>query len=139
MAYVPSLPSTGQPIDTSYVYEIVQSLISINSELSNDGNSTIDNGSGISSLVKTNNINIVAKTVSVKLPEIVGPGQSTTIEFGTNTFTKNPIVIANLFGSDKAQLILTISNVTTSSFTLLPYCLVKGSANYKINFIAIGV
>jgi len=145
MAYVPSLPSTGQPIDTSYVYEIVQSLISINNELSNDGNSTINNGSGTSSLVKTSNINIVAQTVSdITLPTTAGAVLSGNIAFESNTFAKTPIVIANLVGtslkiSGNAQLFLTVTSVTTSGFSWSAYCSVKGSAGYSISFIAIGV
>jgi len=145
MAYIPSLPSTGQPIDTSYVYDIVQSIISINNELSSDGNSTINNGSGTSSLVRTSNISIVAQTVSgLTLPTIVGEVKRGDVSFESNTFTKTPIVIANLVSpnlsvSGNAQIFLTVTTVTTSGFSWVAYCSVKGSANYNISFIAIGV
>ena len=145
MAYVPSLPSTGQPIDTSYVYDIVQSLISINNELSTDGNSTINNNSGTSSLVRTSNINIVAQTISdsrlVSSSITTGTPFVGVVNFENNSFNKSPIVIANLVAFDKstAQLFLTVTKVTTSSFSWSAYCSVKGSASYNISFIAIGV
>ena len=148
MASVPSLPSTGQPIDTQYIYDIVSSLISINTELSTSGNSYVDNGTS-SSVAKTGNLKITARTVS-NLPISngktynVGNTDGTTIAFDNGlSFTKAPVVVANLIATQvkpgSAQFLLTISSVTQSGFNFNVYCTSKGPANYNISFIAIGV
>ena len=149
MASVPSLPSTGQPIDTSYVYSIVQSLISINNEISTQGHSTINNGNDSSKFVNTSDITVVAQTTSPgelngKQSPAVGKSFTGTETFDNNTFKQTPIVIANLLAnkgvnSSSAKLILTITSVTTNSFKWDAYVVAEGTANYSINFIAIGV
>jgi hypothetical protein len=148
MATVPSLPSTGQPIDTQYIYDIVSSLISINTELSTSGNSYVDNGT-TSTIAKTGNLKITAKTVSnlrISNGKVynVGDTDGTTISFDSGlVFTKAPVVIANLVSTQvkpgTGQFILTISSITQSGFNWNVYCTSKGPANYNISFIAIGV
>lgn len=148
MASVPTLPSTGQPIDTQYIYDIVSSLISINTELATTGNSYVDNGT-TASTSKTGNLKFASKTVS-NLPISngkiynVGDTSGTTISFDNGSvFTKPPIVVANLVATDVkpgiGQFILTISSITTAGFNWNVYCTVKGPANYNLSFIAIGV
>ena len=148
MAKVPSLPNPGQPIDTSYVYGIVESLISINNELASNGYSYIDNGgANSSSNVRTGNVVFSSRTMTdldisngkaCKVGDIFG----TQINFNNSSaFSKIPVVTASLVdtGSSSAQFILTISSITTGGFKYKAYCVVAGTANYNLNFTAIGV
>ena len=147
MIKVPSLPSTGQPIDTQYIYSIVESLITINSELASSGNSYINNNT-ISSTVKTANLKIAGKTfigagISDNTTLKVGDTKSGTVSFDTTSFTSTPVVVTSLVSTTSqtgaAQIILTISAVSTSGFNWNAYCTVAGKSNYNINYIAIGV
>lgn len=147
MAQLPDLPSTGQPIDTQYIYSIVDSLYAINTELATSGTSYIDNGVSAST-EKTAGLKITAKRVT-DLPIsngqtlVSGGTNGTTIPFDNISFTKPPVVVASLVSSDiqagNAQLILTISSITTSGFNWKTYCTVKGISKYDISYIAIGV
>lgn len=148
MANVPSLPNPGQPIDTSYVYGIVDSLISINNELASNGNAYVDNGvSNSATSVRTGNVIFSARTVtnltiSNSKTFKVGDVASGTISFDNgSSFSRAPIVTSTLqvITESKAKFILTISSVTTSGFNWQAYCIIEGIANYSINFIAIGV
>jgi hypothetical protein len=147
MARVPSLPSPGQPIDTSYVYGIVDSLISINNELASNGSAYIDNGvSNSASGVRTGNLVFSARTITnlniSKGNFKVGDNPSGTISFNNGSaFSRAPVVTANLQSATDtgAKFILTISAITSSGFNWNAYCIVAGAASYNINFIAIGV
>jgi hypothetical protein len=148
MARVPSVPNPGQPIDTTYINSIVESLISINNELASNGYSYIDNGVSSSvSNIRTGNVVISARTITNldisngKTYKVGEKTPSTTISFKNNSsFTKPPIVTATLLniGDSSAQFILTISAVTTGGFNYSAYCIVAGTAKYNLSFNAIG-
>ena len=142
MAKVPSLPSNGQPIDTQYIYDIVSSLISINSELASYGNSTIRVAGQTVAKAKTNSINFDAQTVTaVSAGSDVKKGQSKTgqVAFGT-FFNKTPVVTATIVSKSTTTVKATVT-ITAVDTTSVYYKIdfdSDGKTTLDLNIIAIG-
>ena len=141
MAKVPSLPSNGQPIDTQYIYDIVNSLISINSELASYGNSTIKSDKTVSK-ARTNSINFDAQTVpAVSSGSKVKAKESKTgsVAFGT-FFNKTPVVTATLVAKSNTTVkaSVTITSVDTTSVYYKIDFDSDGTTTLDLNIIAIG-
>jgi hypothetical protein len=142
MAIVPSLPSNGQPIDTQYLYDIVNSLISINNAISTTGSSSIQVGATKSTAV-TGNLKFDAKTVNVVkagsdvTESTINTGQ---ISF-TSQFNQIPVVTATLVAKSNTTVksTLTITGVDTSAVYYQVTHSGKGKTNLDANIIAIGL
>jgi hypothetical protein len=141
MAKVPSLPSNGQPIDTQYLYDIVNSLISINSELASYGNSNIKVKGKNVAKSKTNSISFDAQTVTA-VPNTdvkVGDSKTGSVQFGT-FFTKEPVVTATLVSKStttvSANVVITAVD-TTSVYYKITFTS-AGKTTLDLNIIAIG-
>jgi hypothetical protein len=141
MAKVPSLPSNGQPIDTQYIYDIVNSLISINSELASYGSSSIRSEKTVSKS-KTNSISFDAQTVTaVSSGSEVKKGESKTGSVSFSTFfNKTPVVTATLVakGTTTVKATVTITAVDTTSVYYKIDFDSSGKTTLDLNIIAIG-
>lgn len=142
MAKVPSLPSNGQPIDTQYIYDIVNSLISINSELASYGNSNIKIAGQNTAKTKTNSISFDAQTVTV-VPSgsTVKKGVAKTgqISFAT-FFNKTPVVTATIVSKSTSTVKATVT-ITAVDTTSIYYKIdfdADGVTTLDLNIIAIG-
>lgn len=141
MAKVPSLPSTGQPIDTQYIYDIVSSLIDINKELVSSGNSTTKVQNQVKTVRKTSNINFDAQQVTVVTAERVtkSVAKQGQIAFNTN-FTQVPVVTATLVAKDVSSVNATIT-ITNVDINAVYYKIIfdgDGTTTLDANIIAIG-
>lgn len=142
MAKVPSLPSNGQPIDTQYLYDIVNSLISINSELASYGNSNIKVAGQTVAKTKTNSISFDAQTVTaVSAGSDVKKGESKTgsVAFAT-FFNKAPVVTATLVSKSTTTVKATVT-ITAVDTTSVYYKIdfdSNGKTTLDLNIIAIG-
>jgi len=141
MAKVPSLPSNGQPIDTQYLYDIVNSLISINSELASYGNSTIKDRGNTVAKTKTSSISFDAQTVTAVNASDVKAGESKTgsVAFAT-FFNKVPVVTATLVSKSTTTVKATVT-ITAVDTTSLYYKIdfdSNGKTTLDLNIIAIG-
>ena len=130
MAQVPSLPSNGQPIDTQYIYDIVNSLISINNAISSTGSTSIQIGNNSSVIQQTNNVKFDAKTVNV-------------VKAGTNVTTSTSITGQIAYSSQFNQIpVVTATVVTRSGTTVKPRLSITGvstsAVSYQIDFDAKG-
>lgn len=140
MAKVPSLPSNGQPIDTQYIYDIVSSLISINSELASYGTSNIKVGS--TNTAKTNSISFDAQTVNIVNSSKVSKTVAKTgqIPF-TTTFSKVPVVTATLVSKSTSTVKANVT-ITATDLTSVYYKVdfdSDGTTTFDLNIIAVGV
>jgi len=142
MAKVPSLPSNGQPIDTQYLYDIVNSLISINSELASYGNSNIKIAGQTVAKKKTNSISFDAQTVTaVSSGSDVKKGESKTgqVQFAT-FFQKVPVVTATVVSKSTTTVKATVT-ITAVDTTSVYYKIdfdSNGKTTLDLNIIAIG-
>lgn len=137
MAYTPSLPSNGQPIDTQYIYDIVRSLIEINTTISSTGESNIQDYPS----QKTSEIKVQAKTVNIINSETVTDKTSKTGQISFKTqFNQIPIVTATLVsrGSNTVKTNLTITGVDTSAVYYKIDFTNTGITTLDINVIAVG-
>jgi hypothetical protein len=142
MAKVPSLPSNGQPIDTQYIYDIVSSLISINSELATYGNSNVMVGTTKYGTTKTNSVNFDAQTVNVVNAENVSATVPKTGQIAfTTLFTRTPVVTATLVSKSttKIKANVTITAVDTTSVYYKIDFDSAGKTTLDLSIIAIGV
>ena len=142
MAIVPTLPSNGQPIDTQYIYDIVNSLISINNEISSIGQSHIKVGTQSSSNVSTNKVNIDAQTVNIVTSATVAKKtpQSGQIAF-TSQFSQTPVVTLSLVSKSTTAIgaTVTITGVDTSAVYYKVTFDGDGTTTLDLNVIAVGV
>lgn len=141
MAKVPSLPSNGQPIDTQYLYDIVNSLISINSELASSGNSNIKVQNQGSSRTKTSGISFDAQTITAVDASPVKVKESKTGQVTFSTFfRKTPVVTATLVSrsTTTVKASLTITSVDTTSVYYKIDFDSDGTTTLDLNIIAIG-
>lgn len=142
MAKVPSLPSNGQPIDTQYIYDIVNSLIGINSELATYGSSNIKVNNVKYGVTKTNSLNFDAQTVNVVNSEKVSASTPKTgfISF-TTTFQKTPVVTATLLlkGTTTTKANVTITAVDTTAVYYKIDFDKDATTTLDLSIIAIGV
>ena len=141
MAKVPSLPSTGQPIDTQYIYDIVSSLIDINKELVSSGNSTVKVQNQVKTVKKTSNINFDAQQVTVVSADRVtkSVAKQGQVAFNT-TFTQVPVVTATLVAKDVSSVNATIT-ITNVDINAVYYKIIfdsDGTTTLDANIIAIG-
>ena len=143
MAKVPSLPSNGQPIDTQYIYDIVNSIININAEIATYGTSNVVvNKVKSAGNAKTNSINFDAQTVNVVTASKVSQSTPKTglINFNT-TFNQTPVVTATLVSpsSGSVPATLTITSVDQSTMSYKVSFSTDGTTTLDLNIIAIGV
>ena len=142
MAKVPSLPSNGQPIDTQYIYDIVNSLISINSELATTGTSNVKVGTTKYGTPKTSSLNVDAQSINVVNAVNVKKANATTGQLAfTTAFTKPPVVTATLVSKSTSAVraAVTITAVdTTSVYYKINYD-TDGLTTLDLNIIAVGV
>jgi hypothetical protein len=143
MAKVPSLPSNGQPIDTQYIYDIVNSIININAEISTLGTSNVVVKKVKSAgNAKTNSINFDAQTVNVVNASKVNKSTPKTgiVNFNT-TFNQVPVVTATLVSSTSGSVnaSLTITSIDQSTMSYKVSFDTDGTTTLDLNIIAIGV
>jgi hypothetical protein len=142
MAKVPSLPSNGQPIDTQYLYQIVDSLISINGELASTGTSQVQSYTNQAITDKTNNFKIQAKVVNAVNAATVTKASSTTGQIAFNTqFGNTPVVTASLISrsSSTVRSRLTITGVDTSAVYYKIDYEDQGNVTLDVSIIAVGI
>lgn len=143
MAKVPSLPSNGQPIDTQYIYDIVNSIININAEISTLGTSNVVVRKVKSAgNAKTNSINFDAQTVNVVNASKVSKSTPKTgvVNFNT-TFSQVPVVTATLMSSSSGSVnaSVTITSIDQSTISYKVSFDSDGTTTLDLNVIAIGV
>lgn len=142
MAQVPSLPSNGQPIDTQYIYDIVNSLISINSAITTVGSSNVKIGSVPYPTVNTSNLNVDAQSIPILNNQSVDSTTPYTnfIPFKT-TFSQTPVVTATLVSKSTTTVngTVTITGVDTSAVYYKVAFSDKGKITLDLNIIAVGV
>jgi hypothetical protein len=139
------VPQRGQPLDVSYIYDIVSAVNELADRFtsSENGMFKIIAEDGLPSTVPTSRMSVFAKThiLSASKPvTTIGQTESFTI---TYNFKTTPIVVATPFdsantsaGQDVAVVLAAVTN-TNATFNVR-YDTV-GVTSTKINIIAIGI
>lgn len=146
MAKLPT-PDRGQPLDVSYIYQIVDAINDISEQVSTATYkyASIGSTSGTENVLITDT-KVVAGTVDIysTLTDVT-PGLTVdkSFSFGTGEFKYPPIVTATPVLTSQSQngsnLSVTIKQITTSRVDLSVTFFGTGKAALKLNLIAIGL
>lgn len=147
MAKLPT-PDRGQPLDVSYIYQIVDAINDISSQISSAtykyASIATPNGGTQNTLIT--DTKVVGGTVDIysTLTDVT-PGLTVdkSFSFGAGEFKYPPIVTATPVLTSQSQsgsnLSVTIKQITTSRVDLSVTFFGTGKAALKLNLIAIGI
>ena len=146
MAILP-VPERGQPLDVTYIYQIVKAVNDLSTQASTSINKyvTVDTPNAGKQSVKTSEARIIGGYVSVTNGGTQTAGSALTFSYSFPTeFKFAPIVTAtpvNIGTTSDAgkDVIVTISSITTSSIEGSVKFNVGGVTSVGINIIAIGI
>jgi hypothetical protein len=137
------VPQRGQPLDVSYVYDIVAAVNELADRLSSSGNGTfkIISETGESSGGSINTMTVFAKTHVLGTSKTVTAGQQEAFSI-TYNFQNPPMVVATPFDSEKTaagqDTSVVITSVTNTNASFIVRYNTAGVTNTKINVLAIG-
>ena len=144
MAKVP-LPERGQPLDVTYIYQVVDALNSLSTQVS-DATYTytdVDVVGADKQSLKTSNTKFIGKFKLIANSETVTAGQERSHSIDYSNFKFPPIVTLSIVNANgttagtNTTVVLTSVTTTQANFTI-KYG-VSGTATIGINLIAIGV
>lgn len=140
-----ALPERGQPLDVTYIYQIVDALNVLSTQVSDAtyNYTDIDVVGAEKKSLKTSDTKFVGKFKSIANNETVTAGQEKDFSIDYSNFKFPPIVtlsIVNTSGTtagSNTTVVLTSVSTTQAGFTVRYG--VSGTATIGINLIAIGV
>ena len=144
MARIP-LPERGQPLDVTYIYQVVDALNVLSTQVSNAtyNYTDVDVVGAEKKSLKTSDTKFVARYKSIANNQTVTAGQEISYSIDYSNFKFPPIVtlsIVNTSGTtagSNTTVVLTSVTTTQAGFTVRYG--VSGTATIGINLIAIGV
>ena len=145
MAILP-VPERGQPLDVTYIYQIVKAVNDLSTQASTSINKyvTVDTPNAGKQSVKTSEARVIGGYVRVTNGETqtAGSGLGFSYSFPTE-FKFAPIVTAtpinNGTSTAGSDVVVTLSSITTSGIEGSVKFNVGGITNIGINLIAIGI
>jgi hypothetical protein len=140
-----SLPERGQPLDVTYIYQIVDALNVLSTQVSDAtyNYTDIDVVGAEKKSLKTSDTKFVGKFKAIASNETVTAGQEKNFSIDYSNFKFPPIVtlsIVNTSGTSagtNTTVVLTSVSTTQAVFTVRYG--VSGTATIGVNLIAIGV
>ena len=144
MAKVP-LPERGQPLDVTYIYQLVGAVNFLSTQISDAtyNYTDVDVVGGEKQSLKTSNTKFIGKFKSIANNETVTAGQEKSYSIDYSNFKFPPIVtlsIVNTSGTTAgANTTVVLTSVTTTQANFTVKYGVSGTATIGINLIAIGV
>lgn len=147
MAILP-VPERGQPLDVTYIYQIVKAVNDLSTQASTSINKyvTVDTPNAGKQSVKTSEARVIGGYVRVTNGETQTAGSGLTFSYSFPTeFKFAPIVTATPVNNGTSStnagndVVVTLSSVTTSSVEGSVKFNVGGITNIGINLIAIGI
>jgi hypothetical protein len=146
MAILP-VPERGQPLDVTYIYQIVKAVNDLSTQASTSVNKyvTVDTPNAGKQSVKTSEARVIGGYVRVTNGESQTAGSSRTFSYSFPTefkfvpiVTATPVSIGNSSDAGK-DVVVTLSSVTTSSIEGSVKFNLGGITSVGINLIAIGI
>jgi hypothetical protein len=145
MARIP-VPERGQPLDLTYIYQVVNAVNEMSSELSPSVYKylTVDTPSAGKQSLRASEARFIAGFASVANNSTVNAGNEKTFPYSFATdFKYPPIVTATLvnIGNTSAgkDASVVITNVTTSGIDGIVRFNTSGDVSIGVNIIAIGI
>lgn len=144
MARIP-LPNRGQPLDVSYIYQIVDTLNTLSNQVSPSVNKymTIDTISSGKQDVKASEMRMVGGYVEVANNSTVNAGNELPFSLDYSGFKYAPIVTAtpiNIEGTAAgSDVSIVLKNVTVSKVNGIIKFKTGGNVTIGVNIIALGI
>lgn len=145
MAKLP-LPERGQPLDVTYIYELVKTVNDLSTEVSSAAYNftSIDNGPSIKETVKTSNARVVGGYVEIFTNSIVSAGNEKSFSYSfQNDFKFPPIVTATALNIGETpagqNVTVVLQKPTTSKVDGFVRFGANGNLSLAVNLIAIGI
>jgi hypothetical protein len=146
MAILP-VPERGQPLDVTYIYQIVKAVNDLSTQASTSINKyvTVDTPNAGKQSVKTSEARVIGGYVRVTNGETQTAGSALPFSYSFPTeFKFTPIVTATPVNNATAStagndVVVTLSSVTTSSIEGSVKFNVGGVSSVGVNLIAIGI
>ena len=144
MARIP-LPNRGQPLDVSYMYQIVDTLNTLSNQVSPSLNKymTIDTISSGKQDVKASEMRMVGGYVEVANNSTVNAGNELSFSFNYSGFKYAPIVTAtpiNIDGTSAgSDISIILKNITVSKVDGIIKFKTSGNVSIGVNIIALGI
>ena len=140
-----SLPERGQPLDVTYIYQVVDTLNSLTKQFSDAtyNYTDVDVVGAQKKTLKTSDTKFIGRYKEITNNETVNAGQERSYSIDYSSFKFSPIVtlsIVNTSGTtagSNTTVVLTSVTTTQAGFTVRYG--VSGTASIGINLIAIGV
>lgn len=144
MARLP-LPERGQPLDVTYIYQVVDALNVLSTQVSNAtyNYTDVDVVGGEKQSLKTSDTKFIGKYKAIANNETVTAGQEKSYSIDYSNFKFPPIVtlsIVNISGTtagSNTTVVLTSVTTTQAGFTVRYG--ISGKATIAVNLIGIGV
>jgi hypothetical protein len=146
MAILP-VPERGQPLDVTYIYQIVKAVNDLSTASSTSINKyvTVDTPNAGKQSVKTSEARVIGGYVSVTKGDNQTAGSTKDFSYSFPTeFKFVPVVTATPVSTGTASdagkdVVVTLSSITTSGLEGSVKFNLGGITNVGINFIAIGI
>lgn len=144
MARIP-LPERGQPLDVTYIYQVVDALNVLSTQVSNAtyNYTDVDVVGAEKKSLKTSDTKFIGRYKSIANNETVTAGQEKTYFIDYSNFKFPPIVtlsIVNTSGTTAgSNTTVVLNSITTTQAVFTVRYGVSGTATIGINLIAIGV
>lgn len=144
MARIP-LPNRGQPLDVSYIYQIVDTINTLSNQVSPSLNKymTIDTISSGKQDVKASEMRMVGGYVEVANNSTVNAGNELSFSFNYSGFKYTPIVTAtpiNIDGTSAgSDISIILKNITVSKVDGVIKFKTSGNVSVGVNIIALGI
>ncbi len=146
MAILP-VPERGQPLDVTYIYQIVKAVNDLSTQASTSINKyvTVDTPNAGKQSVKTSEARIIGGYVQVTNGSTQTAGSTLAFSYAFPTeFKFAPVVTATAVSTGTASdagkdVVVTLSSVTTSGIEGSVKFNLGGVTNVGVNLIAIGI
>ena len=144
MAKVP-LPERGQPLDVTYIYQLVEAVNDLSTSISDAtyNYTDVDVVGAEKRSIKTSNTKFIGKFKQIANNETVTAGQEKSYSISYSNFKFPPIVTASVVNTSGTtagtNTSVVISSITASQVDFIVKFGTSGTASVGVNVIAIGV
>ena len=144
MAKVP-LPERGQPLDVTYLYQLVEAVNDLSTQVASKvtNNTIIDSGSAGKKEVKTSNARIVGGLVEVANNSTVSAGNEKTFTYDFTDFKYPPIVSATPVNTGKTptgqNVSVILKDITETRVEGVVRFGASGDLSLSVHLIIIGI
>jgi hypothetical protein len=144
MAKVP-LPERGQPLDVTYLYQLVEAVNDLSTQVASKvtNNTIIDSGSAGKKEVKTSNARIVGGLVEIANDSTFSAGNEKTFTYDFKDFKYPPIVSATPVNTGKTpagqNVSVILKNITETRVEGVVRFGASGNLSLSVHLIIIGI